>query len=111
MTTSQDGTRPYVCQRGTDQITVVDTVKHTLKSVIKVGQGPQALALTPAGSRLWVLSTDDDRADEIDTATDESERTDVSLGDQPTGIAITLDGRTAYISISATNAIQLLPLT
>lgn len=59
-------------------------------------RSPQAIAITPDGTRAYVVDTGDDEVVPIDIATN-TEEAPIAVGDFPLAIAITPDGTRAYV--------------
>ena len=50
MVVSPDGTRVYVANTGSDSVSVIDTAANTVVATIGVGNGPIAVAVSPAAA-------------------------------------------------------------
>lgn len=46
----------YITNEGNDTVSVVNTVRNTVIATIPVGQGPKGVAVTPDGSRVYIVS-------------------------------------------------------
>ncbi|HEX8148114.1 MAG TPA: beta-propeller fold lactonase family protein [Pyrinomonadaceae bacterium] len=87
-------------------------------SYVPVGRHPTALKLSPNGSRLYVVNSNDDSVSVIDTRTDrEVERVGVRLaegarlGSSPEGLALSEDGRTLYVANAHSNSVAVVTLS
>ena len=63
--------------------------------MIKVGSSPSAIAINPAGTRLYVSNGGSSTVSVINTATN-IEITRVTVGWQPSGLAVSPDGTRLY---------------
>ncbi|MFL6336112.1 MAG: bifunctional YncE family protein/alkaline phosphatase family protein [Pyrinomonadaceae bacterium] len=86
-------------------------------SYVPVGRHPTALKLNRAGSRLYVVNSNDDSVSVIDTRADrEVERINVRLaegaplGSSPEGLALSDDGRTLYVANAHSNSVAVVSL-
>lgn len=105
---------PVVAVGNEDDATVSVLNAKTLHSLatIKVGRHPSNLAFTPDGKDLVVVSSLDDRVDDINTAGwHRRSRLSVSspagIGATPTGLALAPGGR-AYVTLAQDNAVGVL---
>jgi hyaluronoglucosaminidase len=65
--------------------------------VIRVGQMPQALAVTPDGRTLYVANIDDNTVTPVTVATGRPGGA-IRAGHGPQALAVTPDGRTLYVA-------------
>lgn len=104
----------YVANRGFDEVAVVDIKSRDIKSRIKVGQGahPHNMRLSPDGRYLVVAHNQDEYVSIIDTASNKiistPRITDSRSG--ASGVAITPDGRFAYVTAMYRNEISIIDL-
>jgi YVTN family beta-propeller protein len=101
------GTALLARRGGTNDVVVVDTAANrTVGNPIKVGTGPSAIAITPDGSRAYVVNSESKSVSVMDMATDQvvqvKDGAAIKVGVVPSAIAIAPDGRTAYV----TNAVD-----
>ena len=94
--------RAYVAM--TSGVAVIDTAANkvvdlntttTTLDVIKVGSSPSALAINPAGTRLYVSNGGSNTVSVVDLTTNK-EITKVTVGLQPSGLAVSPDGTRLY---------------
>lgn len=84
---------------GSKLVTVIDTATNQVVGApIEVGLEPFGIAITPDGTRAYVVNTGSDTVSVIDTATNRVVGTPMGVGDVPLGIAITPDGTRAYVA-------------
>jgi DNA-binding beta-propeller fold protein YncE len=79
-----------------DSVTPLDTSTLTAGMPVAVGREPWAVALT-AGGMVVVMN----RADGSLSLLADGVRTDVPIGAEPGGLALSADGRTAFVTLSA----------
>lgn len=98
-----DGTKGYVTNRNSDDVSVLDLVNNTASATtIPVGTLPQGIAITPDGSEVWVGNRQTFSISVISTATDTVIATiPLGVSSNPTvyDIAILPDGSKAYVSV------------
>jgi YVTN family beta-propeller protein len=81
---------------GSETLTPIDTATNTAGKNIAVGS-PQAIAITPDGSKALVCDWKAGTVTPINLATKEA-GTPITVGKEPSAIAITPDGASAYVS-------------
>jgi YVTN family beta-propeller protein len=96
-----NGTRAYVANGNSNDISVINTATNTVVATVGVGHGPSALAVSPDGKRVYVtiagpVFLGQGSVSVIDTATN-TVVASVAVGIQPAGVAITPDGKRAYV--------------
>ena len=77
-------------------------------ATIPVGDGPSAIAITPDGTRAYVVNSNSDSVSVIDLATNSTVGAPIPVGDGPSAIAITPDGTRAYLAIRNTNRVSMI---
>jgi YVTN family beta-propeller protein len=115
---SPDGSTAYVaCPLG-GTVVPINTSTNTAGSPISAGEGPEGLAITPDGATLYAANfgaygvvngqvmqiSDGTTVTPIDTATDTT-GTPITVGSEPSSVAITPDGTTAYVVNLASNTV------
>ena len=93
---------------GSDSVSVLDTRTNTAVATIPVGDGPSAIAITPDGTRAYVVNSNSDSVSVIDLATNSTVGAPIPVGDGPSAIAITPDGTRAYLAIRNTNRVSMI---
>src|SRR5262249_45252551 len=73
-------------------------------------KGPQGIAITPDGTKVYTVNGFDNTVSVIDANTN-SVLTDIPVGKEPQEIALTSDGKWAYVTSFATNSVTVLDLT
>jgi YVTN family beta-propeller protein len=109
----------YVSCWNDESVAVVDFAGGGRRvSYVPVGRHPTAMKLNAAGSRLYVVNSNDDSVSVIDTRTDrEVERVGVRLaegarlGSSPEGLALSADGRTLYVANAHSNSVAVVSLS
>lgn len=107
MVASPDGSHVYVLNRGNGSVgsatmSVIDTdpgsaTVNTVTAVVKVGNEPVGLAVSPDGKRLYVSDLYEGAVRVIDTATN-ALVAKVRLGGTVGGIAVSPDGERVYVA-------------
>ena len=96
------GTRAYVANGGSDNVSVIDTGAGTVVATIPVGDNPEDVALSPDGTFAYVTNFDDDTVSVIDlrpgTATTNTVVHTFAVGDGADGVAFSPDGTRAYVA-------------
>ncbi len=105
MVISPDGKTVYVSSDGDSKVSLIDTATDQVTSSIDVGKTPHGLALTPDGKLLLVGGFGTDKVLFVDTVSKQITES-VTVG-KPHNIAISPDGKTAYVASQTTGAFQL----
>ncbi|MFD5825821.1 YncE family protein [Lentzea sp. NPDC060358] len=90
-----DGERLYVSAAGS--VAVVDPRDFRLVAAIRVGGGPQGLAVHPSNEVLYVANSQDGTVSVVDTAT-ASQTSTIEVGGLPQFLALSPDGSRLYVS-------------
>jgi len=64
---SPDGSKLYVTNTGSDDVSVIATATNTVTATILVGHSPKGVAVTPDGSKLYVVNEGSGSVSAIDT--------------------------------------------
>src|SRR5207244_4394958 len=64
-----DGTRAYVTNFTSNNVSVIDTSTNTVVATATVGSAPYGVAITPDGTRVYVSNTLSNNVSVIDTST------------------------------------------
>jgi YVTN family beta-propeller protein len=66
-----DGSKLYVTvtDNGTNTVSVIDTATNSVVGTIAVGSRPSGIAITPDGTKVYVVNAGDNTVSVIDTAT------------------------------------------
>jgi YVTN family beta-propeller protein len=107
--TSQDGTRAYTADQGSNTVSVIDVATSTRVATVKVGDIPSGEAITPDGKTLWVADYGDDTVQPIDTATNAA-GPPLKVGGGPENMAISPDGSTLWVADRNDNAVTAVDL-
>ena len=83
MAVNAAGTRAYVANKASGDVSVIDTATNTVVATVPTGGGAHGVAVNPAGTRVYVARTGFDDVPVIDTATNMIIAT-VPVGSQPT---------------------------
>jgi YVTN family beta-propeller protein len=104
---SADGTRLYVANEDTAQLTVVDVPSGHIVQTIRVGDEPEGVAIRPDGKVVYVTSEADGQVFAIDTATN-TLLTKITVGHRPRSIAFLPDSTRAYVTLENEGAITVI---
>lgn len=108
---SPSGRKLYATNWRGRTVAEIDVERGTLRK-LKVGEHPTALAF--AGERLLVANSNDATVTSIDLEARRSHTIDLAQighrSDSPNAIAVTRDGRTAFVSLAGDNAVARLNL-
>ena len=102
---SPDGRRVYASSDGDSRVSVISTVTDRVVSSIDVGKAPHGMAINRSGSLVLVAVFGASQVAMIDTVRNEVVAR-VPVGN-PHNIAISPDGRTAYVASQQPGAAQL----
>src|SRR6267378_2163857 len=90
----------------------VDLVAGTVRKIILVGRHPTGIAWDEIGDRLYVANGNSDEVSVIDTRRDSVVKTiaiapfrEHKIGLAPTGVALTPDGTTLFVTLGGVNAV------
>ncbi|WP_142942967.1 NTTRR-F1 domain [Bacillus wiedmannii] len=88
----------YGANLNENTVFIVSTLSNTaVKAPIIVGDSPIDIAITPDGTRAYVVNRGDSTVSVINTITNTVIGTPISVGSFPVAIAITSDGTRAYV--------------
>jgi YVTN family beta-propeller protein len=102
---SPDGTRVYASSAGDSTVSVISTVTDRVVSTIEVGKMPHGLSISRDGRQLLVAVWGASRVAVIDTVRNQVVA-QIPVGN-PHSIAISPDGRTAYVASQKPGATEL----
>lgn len=98
VTASPDGSRVYVANFRSSNVSVIDTATDTVVAIIPVaGPDPLGMAITADGSRLYVANSGGTTVSVVD-ATTNAESLTIPLASGPNFIAINPAGTRVYVS-------------
>ena len=89
--------RVYVTNKGTDNISVIETATGEVIATVPGGDAPRELAVMPDSSKVYVTNEASDTITVIETLTNTVVATITDVGPFPVGIDITPDGSRAYV--------------
>ncbi|MFI1161478.1 IPT/TIG domain-containing protein [Streptomyces sioyaensis] len=107
LTLSPGGARAYVANRGSNTVSVIDTVTDTVTATIPTGAGPSFVAISPDGTRGYVVVADDGLVSVLDTATN-AILTNIPVGAGPAMAAVTPDGTRVYVTQQAGTTVSVI---
>jgi YVTN family beta-propeller protein len=89
----------YIANHGDGTVSVIDTATNKVTATVDVGSGPDGVAVTPDGTKVYVTNSYYDNVSVIDTATNKVTAT-IPVGRYPEGVAVTPDGTKVYVTNS-----------
>jgi len=95
----------YVANENSNNVSVVNTVTHTIKSNISVGGGPYYVTSSPDGSTVYVSNLLDGTISVISTKSNTVTGT-ITVGEFPSAMVISPDGKTLYVANQSSNNIS-----
>ena len=104
---SLDGSRLYVANEDTAQVSVVDVKTGSIVATAKVGEEPEGVTLRPDGKVVYVTSEEDGDVAAIDTATN-TVLTRIPVGHRPRAIGFLPDGSRAFVTLENDAAIAVI---
>jgi YVTN family beta-propeller protein len=102
---SLDGRTLWVVNPDADSVTAVDVRTLTAGAPVPVGREPWAVAVTPSGAVVVM-----NRADGSLSLLAGGARHDVAVGPEPGGLALSADGRLAYVTVSSADEVVVVDL-
>jgi YVTN family beta-propeller protein len=84
----------------TNTVRVIDTVSMSVIATVTVGAGPNGLAVSPDGKRVYVTNFSDDTVSVIGTVSNTVTST-IAVGNSPRGVAVSSDGDRIFVANSA----------
>jgi YVTN family beta-propeller protein len=106
------GTRVYVASpdpaQGSGSVAVIDTATSLVLATVPVGIGPEGIAISPDGARIYVTNTfSADNVMVIDTSSN-AVVSSLRTGAGPRGIALDGTGRRAYVANGTDNTVAVI---
>jgi YVTN family beta-propeller protein len=98
---SADGGRMYICNIGSDSITIVERGANALtwnETIVPVGKGPEGFDVTPDGRELWAAHSRDGGVSIVDLEQKKVTGTVDLQTKRSNRLKFTPDGRTALVS-------------
>lgn len=95
---SPNGAQVVITNSGNDTVSVVNTLTDSIIKNITVGHYPDSVAFSPEGNSVYVLNKENGTISVINTTTYTVTNTTHGVGDAPTGIAVSPDGKQIFIA-------------
>jgi YVTN family beta-propeller protein len=86
----------YVANFGSDNVSIIRTSDNTVVATIAVGDGPDAVGITPSGGRVYVANFSSDNVSVIRTS-DNTVTATIPVGHHPQDVAIAPDGGRVFV--------------
>jgi gliding motility-associated-like protein len=97
----------YIPGNGSDYVTVINTITNTTAGNIPVNIGPEGVAVSPDGSRVYVTNENVSGITVISTATNTVINV-FPVGKFPFGLAVSPDGKKLYVANQADNTVSVI---
>lgn len=100
ISTSPDGLRVYVVNRGDSTLSVIDTLSHkTVGSPVTVGEQAMGVTVNPDSSRVFVTTIEAGVGKVFVLNADSLAPVDkITVGADPMGVVVSPDGKTLYVT-------------
>jgi len=106
---SPDGSKVYVTNFNSDDVSVIATASNTvISSPIAVGSSPIGVAVTPDGSKVYVANEASNNVSVIATAGNTVIGAPIAVSSGPTGVAVTSDGSKVYVANDPSNNVSVI---
>jgi gliding motility-associated-like protein len=106
----------YIANSGSDNVSVINTLTHTVVATVPIANQPWATAISPDGKHAYVVSTNNDRGRSatgtlsvIDAITNTITAT-IDLGRNALAVVVSPDGTKAYVTNRTSNTISVIDL-
>jgi len=107
---SADGSRIYVANSGSNNISVIDTyTRGLINTISNFNYSPAELALSKDGQTLYATNPDSDNISVIDTVSN-MPTAFIPVGRRPLGIEVDQDRREIYVANSKSNSISIIDM-
>ena len=103
-----DGSKAYVTNTGTNNVSVISTGPNNVIATIPVGNGPQGVAVTPDSSTVYVGNQTDNTVSVISTASNSVVGGPIPVGANPVGLAASPDGSKIYVANFGSNSVTVI---
>jgi YVTN family beta-propeller protein len=104
-----DGSRIYLTNSSSDNVSVIDVINYTELDRITVGNTPWGAAVTPDGSKVYIANKVDNSVSVIDTGSN-TVIDSIGVGNNPWGVAVNPSGTKAYIANSASGTVSVIDI-
>src|SRR6185369_10074402 len=92
-----DGRKLIVIATGEDKYLIIDTTTHRTIAQGSTGQDPRSLALTPGGGQVLIAYRVSNSLSVVDVRSGQVVGTLTEVGDKPSSVALSSDGRRAFV--------------
>ena len=104
---SPDGTRAYVTDAGSHNVSVNNTAARAVIATVRGGRNPLDVTLTPDGARAYVANAGSNSVSVINTSTNTVIAT-VPVSAHPLNVAITPDGASTYVADAGADSVTVI---
>jgi YVTN family beta-propeller protein len=114
---SPDGRKVYVTNQGNSEskspnVAVITTATNMVTARIPVGRvewaSPMSVAVTPDGSKVYVVNNASGDVSVIDTSTNTVIGSPITVGDRPRGVTVTPDSGKVYVANEFSNSVSVI---
>jgi YVTN family beta-propeller protein len=91
------GSRVYVTNLSSNNVSVLDTASNTVTVTVAVGRNPVGVAVNPAGTRVYVANNGSNTVSVLDTASNTVTAT-AAVGINPAGVGVDPTGTRVYVA-------------
>ncbi|WP_405021653.1 putative Ig domain-containing protein (plasmid) [Kitasatospora sp. NBC_00070] len=102
-----NGTRVYVANSGSSNVSVIDATDNTQLGTVNVGASPSGVAITPNNTRVYVANSGSSNVSVID-ATGPSILATVPVGVSPSGVAVAPNNTRVYVTNQGGNTVSVI---
>ena len=104
---SADGSRVFIANTLSNNVSVIDTANNTVLVTIPVGNAPAGIAVSPDGARVYVANAGSDTISEINPVTGTVVKT-ITVPGTPTGVTFSSDGSLAFVSSASNDTVTII---
>lgn len=99
----------YIPNYGSNNVSVIDLANNSVTATVSVGSNPQAVAVSPTGTRAIVANFNASTVSVIDL-TNNTVAATVNVGSFPAGVAVNPAGTRAYVASTGTGNVSVIDL-
>lgn len=97
ITVTPDGSKVYVTNSGSNNVSVIDTATNIVTATVPVGNDPVGVAVTPEGTRIYIANSGSNSVSVIDTITNTVTAT-VDVGNNPVAFGQFIPSATSTVT-------------
>ena len=100
----------YIPNQFDNTVSVINVATNTVVTTVTVGSGPDGVAVSPDGSRVYVANWNQGTVSVIDTATNTVAST-VTVGSGPNGVAVNPDESRVYVANNGDHTVSVIDVS